>query len=564
MLTPIIAVQPSLPTLAAASAETANNAQQQPRGPISVSPLQSDVVMKIVDTLSRHFIGKDVLPPEALARLVETLAQVLKVPPLPNETTMEFARRLAAIVETLPPEVRQLAERQLGLRPLGIPARVLAEALRNPNGSDAARIATVLETAPQAANGTGGRLGSAPIQQQAGPPVQLAAALAAVLGAPGAEIEALQSILKATHGQEDNPDQPRKAAGQQTEAENAAPAQEQPEDGEPAARGKIERLADMLQKAMINGRLPADARPQQAQIQSFAAGDPSSAAAILTDGGEMEGPARTAQQTAATQRAAQPATAMQQTRGTSEVQTASPGRVNAEAADLAGALAALPDETVDALVERLSRTLKAMEQTATAPTAPAGHQTKDMPVPVRAVPLIPAEALAELPLPADGTDADEGAPVKQASQTVLLDTDTGAAERKEQAASRTALASGAEEVRRDMNLPLRGGEMTVVRDIIPFAVLQYLPAENEAAVTLEEEEPALPPEEEEDGEAQDGDGETKDGGEEDPAESTVAGEAMEQRAAEIARVMDGEAANEEVASGDDEAYQAYIRMGGIL
>lgn len=554
MLTPIIAVQPSLPSLGMASTETANAAQPQPRGPISVSPLQSDVVMKIVDTLSRHFIGRDVLPPEALARLVETLAQVLKVPPLPNETTMEFARRLAAIVETMPPEVRQLAEKQLGLRPLAIPARVLAEALRNPNGSDAARIATVLETAPQAANGTGGRLGGAAIQQQAGPPVQLAAALAAVLGSPGAEVEVLQSILKATYGQEDGPDLRQKTAETRQDPQNGAAPQEQASGDEPVARGKIERLAEMLQKAMVNGPLPADSRSQQVQAQMPGTATADSAEFLPVENEQADVHARTAKEPRTALRQPSTDTARLAAPGAEETHSAAPGGRTAGTANLAGALAKLPENTIDALVERLSKALKTMEQAAPAPTALTDGRDGAVRLPLRGVP-VAVEAAVVLPLPEEA--ADDGKPVKQAAQIALLDIESEPAERKDPAASRPTVPTGLEESRRDMNLPLRPGELAVARDIIPFAILHYLPAEAEAeAVPVpEEEEPAFPSEEDGDGEAADnGDGDEA-GGEHDD----MAGEALDERAAAVAAVMDSQAD-----TADDEAYQAYIRMGGIL
>lgn len=557
MLTPIIAVQPSLPSLGAVSTETVNSAQPQPRGPISVSPLQSDVVMKIIDTLSRHFIGKDVLPPEALARLVETLAQVLKVPPLPNETTMEFARRLAAIVETMPPEIRQLAEKQLGLRQLGIPARVLAEALRNPNGSDAARIATVLETAPQAANGTGGRLGGAPIQQQAGPPVQLAAALAAVLGASGAEVEALQSILKATYGQEDGPDLRPRTAETRQDPQNGVAPQERASSDEPVVKGKIERLAEMLQKAVVNGPLPADSRSQQVQAQMPAmvatAGADATGVLLPAENEQADGHARVPKETGTAQRQASADTARLPEPGAEETHSATPGGRTAETANLASALANLPEDTIDALVERLSKALKNMEQAAPAQTALADGRDGTARLPLRGAPVAIEAAAAVFPLPEE--IADDHRPAKQATQIVPLDIESEPTERKDPAVSRPAVPTGLEESRRDMNLPLRVSDMAVARDIIPFAILHYLPAEAEAVSVPEEEEPAFPSEEDEDGEAaENGDGDEA-GGEEDD----VTGEATDERAAMVAAVMDSQAD-----TADDEAYQAYIRMGGIL
>lgn len=553
MLTPIIAVPPSLPSLGTASAETAHAAQQQPRGPISVSPLQSDVVMKIVDTLSRHFLGKDVLPPEALARLVETLAHVLKVPPLPNESTMEFARRLAAIVETMPPEIRQLAEKQLGLRQLGISARVLAEALRNPNGSDAARIATVLETAPQAAGGTGGRLGAAPMQQHAGPPVQLAAALAAVLGSPGADVEALQSILKATYAQDDGSEPHRRMAEARQDPQSGLTAQEQAPGDDAPAKGKIERLAEMLQKAMVNGPLTADGRSQQVQPQPITA-TPDGAEGFPAENEQAEVHTGPAKNTAMAQRPVAAETARLQ-HGTEHPHSVVPGDKNAETANLAGALANLPEETIDALAERLAKALKTMEQAALAQAIATEGPDETARLPLRAAPAAIEAAPVVLPLPEEAVD--EGQPVKQTAQTALPQPETETADRKDPATSRHAVSAAMEDSGRDMSLPSRPADLVVVRDIIPFAMLHYLPTETESPAPLEEEDEPEFPSEEDDGEAEDDGG---DGDEAADGDEPSKGEAMDARAATIARVMDGAT----VGTADDEAYQAYIRMGGIL
>ncbi len=79
---------------------------------------RSEAIRKIVDALSRHLSGKEVLSKDALVKLVEDLALILKFPPLPQETGRAFIRRLTGFIEALPVPERLLLEKQLATRSL--------------------------------------------------------------------------------------------------------------------------------------------------------------------------------------------------------------------------------------------------------------------------------------------------------------------------------------------------------------------------------------------------------------------------------------------------------------
>lgn len=101
--------------------------------PGRISGNQSEVVLKILETLNRHLLESEPLPKDALIRLLDTLAKILKFPPLPQETLRDFSKRLAVFLETLPPAARLALEKQLGQRNLAISIRILTEALKMPS-----------------------------------------------------------------------------------------------------------------------------------------------------------------------------------------------------------------------------------------------------------------------------------------------------------------------------------------------------------------------------------------------------------------------------------------------
>jgi hypothetical protein len=142
MLMPILSVK--APIAAAQGASAVEAAPLRERAPIvaipgRISGTQSEAVLKILETLNRHLLGTEPLPKDALIRLLDTLAKILKFPPLPQETLRDFTKRLAVFLETLPPATRVALEKQLGQHNLAISIKILAEVLKMPSLSDMPR-----------------------------------------------------------------------------------------------------------------------------------------------------------------------------------------------------------------------------------------------------------------------------------------------------------------------------------------------------------------------------------------------------------------------------------------
>ncbi|OCO98689.1 MULTISPECIES: hypothetical protein [unclassified Ensifer] len=116
----------------AASADDASAKVQQPAAQLPASQ-RGEAIQKILDALTRHLSGREILSKDALVRLMEDLARILKFPPLPQEGGREFVRRLVAFLESMPTSDRLLLERQLGGRSLAMRVGLLAElpAIRN-------------------------------------------------------------------------------------------------------------------------------------------------------------------------------------------------------------------------------------------------------------------------------------------------------------------------------------------------------------------------------------------------------------------------------------------------
>ncbi|RDJ16956.1 hypothetical protein [Rhizobium grahamii] len=83
---------------------------------------------------------------DALLDVLNATSEAVSIPREEDETDLAFASRLAAAIQKLPPAKIEQVERQLAMQGHAVPLRLLAEALRNPAGPEAARIATYLET----------------------------------------------------------------------------------------------------------------------------------------------------------------------------------------------------------------------------------------------------------------------------------------------------------------------------------------------------------------------------------------------------------------------------------
>lgn len=210
MLTPILTVKTSTAsTPAAAVVETATPKERTHVEPVRISGSQSEAVLKIAERLNRHVVGSEPLQKEALIRLLDTLAKVLKFPPLPQETLRDFTRRLAVFLDTLPPAARLALEKQLGQRNLAISIRILAEALKGPSIIDAPRLLQEFFTpaARPATSQPGGRpagTGTVPQETVQGRPTALPV-MQPQLAAPAAVVDPglLQAALKKAFGDEE-------------------------------------------------------------------------------------------------------------------------------------------------------------------------------------------------------------------------------------------------------------------------------------------------------------------------------------------------------------------------
>lgn len=212
MLTPILTVKTSAATGQTAAAVEAVTPKEQRThaGPVRISGSQSEAVLKVLETLNRHLVGSEPLPKEALIRLLDTLAKVLKFPPLPQETLRDFTKRLAVFLETLPAAARLALEKQLGQRNLAMSIRILAEALKGPSIIDAPRLletfflpATVARPATGQPEGRPAATGTVPSGTGPGRPTALPtaqpqSAAPATVSDPGL----LQAALKKAFGDE--------------------------------------------------------------------------------------------------------------------------------------------------------------------------------------------------------------------------------------------------------------------------------------------------------------------------------------------------------------------------
>ncbi|WP_018235232.1 hypothetical protein [Ensifer sp. BR816] len=214
---------------------------------------RAEAIQKLLDMLGRHLSGKEVLPRDALVRLIEDLARVLKFPPLPQETGRAFIRRLVELVESLPLPERLAIERQLG------------------GGSLARRLATLTQSGPS----TGSASPTTPLPaSHAGIrnlPLQLPMPQhpAAAQTLPAGDLALLQAMLRKTYSADedgtaaelivdDTPQaeaaQPDRTAPQRVSAPTARPAQSPTGDGDVAtvSGGAVEdatEVAEVMQPA---------------------------------------------------------------------------------------------------------------------------------------------------------------------------------------------------------------------------------------------------------------------------------------------------------------------------
>jgi hypothetical protein len=83
---------------------------------------------------------------DALLDVINAAGAALSLPRDEDETELAFASRLAKTIQKLPAAKIEAVERKLAAQGRSVPLRLLAAALRNPAGPEAARIAAYLET----------------------------------------------------------------------------------------------------------------------------------------------------------------------------------------------------------------------------------------------------------------------------------------------------------------------------------------------------------------------------------------------------------------------------------
>ncbi|NRP72080.1 hypothetical protein ILFOPFJJ_02975 [Ensifer psoraleae] len=150
---------------------------------------RAEAIQKILDALGRHLSGKEVLSRDALVRLMEDLARILKFPPLPQESGRDFVKRLIGFLESMPMPERLLLERQLGGRSLAHRIAVLT-AVSNRGQASASIAASAMPSSPQPQDATAIR--NLPVQTAVPPQ------FAAIKASASSDLVLLQSILKKT------------------------------------------------------------------------------------------------------------------------------------------------------------------------------------------------------------------------------------------------------------------------------------------------------------------------------------------------------------------------------
>ncbi|WP_426239386.1 hypothetical protein [Pararhizobium sp. DWP1-1-3] len=301
MLMPILSVKTPLAVAQAAVAVETVTPKERTL-PVSmpgrISGIQSEAVLKILETLNRHLLGSEPLPKDALIRLLDTLAKILKFPPLPQETLRDFGKRLAVFLETLPPAARAALEKQLGQHNLAISVKILAEVLKMPSIIDMPRLLDKPFVPPMVPRTGVGQPDGRPLPTQSQPQGQTPVpgrqapvpALQTIMASPPVVIAdpgMLQAALKKAFG------------GDETTPAILAFEESLNEDG-PATTLRAEQPAK-APTARGSDSAPVSGQPQQAAKASsdtipllraaaaFLAADPEALSLVATIASDMDG-----------------------------------------------------------------------------------------------------------------------------------------------------------------------------------------------------------------------------------------------------------------------------------
>ncbi|MGO4619366.1 hypothetical protein AB4Z34_20900 [Ensifer sp. 2YAB10] len=519
---------------AAATAED-TSAKAQPQTALLPAGQRGEAIQKILDALTRHLSGREILSKDALVRLMEDLARILKFPPLPQEGGRDFVRRLVAFLESMPASDRLLLERQLGGRNLSIRVGLLADLPAIRNGANAPSSTAT----PMPAQARDVILRNPSLQ-----PAMPFNPGATRLPAAG-EVALLQAVLRKTFGAGNDSDllEPQ---GDDLDQGGTTEAPSKGRTGVPAERHET--------RASTGKPAAADGTPIQ------------SAAALLTGEGEVE--------EAAPQPPLRPEPEETANSGHVEIE-ASTSEITAVPVDADASAESTEDVDPDGTYGPMPDAEEESDTKTTAAASRANPEARPMRVLFEAIKTLIRDSVAPPGTPgtetkpatahADGADASAPVPDKETAMPARA-TDAAARMRETPDGSNTLPpllddksedAKAAQRMPADMRPQRAADEQTMQqviarlvenglpREAIPFAMIPYPPVANDAAETenLSHEMP---------------------GGSEDEAsdedQSTDEGEGQGQG--------DGTEATDEAVSEDTtpdapDAYDLYRRLGGL-
>lgn len=148
MLTPVrAAFSSSFPSQGSAAALSADGIVRAAATAVAVNQVESpDLTSAVTAKLNILLLAVRARMVEALLDVLNATGDAISQPRDDDEPDLAFAARLADAIQKMPAAKIEAVERQLAAQGHAIPLRLLAEALRNPAGPEATRIAAYLET----------------------------------------------------------------------------------------------------------------------------------------------------------------------------------------------------------------------------------------------------------------------------------------------------------------------------------------------------------------------------------------------------------------------------------
>lgn len=149
--------QPSLAVPASTSVDVTTRAQPTAA---ALANLRAEVLLRLIETMLKHM--PRTAEPNAGRDLLETLLSALKTAPGRDG---ENGRKLADLLARLPTELRPSVEKLINTVLSSMPTRSLVEIVRNPNGPEAQKLATLITASlnAEAASSTAGERQQKPL-----------------------------------------------------------------------------------------------------------------------------------------------------------------------------------------------------------------------------------------------------------------------------------------------------------------------------------------------------------------------------------------------------------------